>query len=282
MLTIHLAVEPAFRLLEVQETFTFDRVVEHLDEFIPSAEHVRLWWFPSSGSIRVSTSNRTREPPRPAGSWLWGSLFGYHVIQFFLFLGRYLTCLNPLIGKFASWLVRDKSIGIDDGHRIFNVDCKYPQHTTEWAIPIEQSRSCLRELRAWLDEEHADPDGLRPHFPIEIRFSAADDIWLSPSSDYPTCWIGIVQYKPYGFNVPYKKLFERFEAILMRHHGRPHWAKAHQLRPDSLRKLYPRFDDFIRVLEDYDPSGLFRNPYIQRHLFDESGLKFDGRVFKEL
>lgn len=45
------------------------------------------------------------------------------------------------------------------------------------------------------DDELADPHGLRPHFPIEIRFSAADDIWLSPSSGQPACWIGIVQYK---------------------------------------------------------------------------------------
>jgi L-gulonolactone oxidase len=45
------------------------------------------------------------------------------------------------------------------------------------------------------DEEHDDPAGLRVHFPIEIRFTAADDIWLSPSYGQVSCWIGIVQYK---------------------------------------------------------------------------------------
>lgn len=53
----------------------------------------------------------------------------------------------------------------------------------------------MYELRAWLDEELADPHGLRPHFPIEVRFSDVDDIWLSPSTGQKTCWIGIVQYK---------------------------------------------------------------------------------------
>ena len=43
--------------------------------------------------------------------------------------------------------------------------------------------------------ELADPHGLRPHFPVEIRFTDADDIWLSPSSGARTCWIGIIQYK---------------------------------------------------------------------------------------
>ena len=80
--------------------------------------------------------------------------------------------------------------------------------------------------------------------------------------------------------MPYKKLFERFESILLRHRGRPHWAKAHRLRPDALRALYPRFDDFVRVIEDVDPRGMFRNEYVQRHVFGRGGPRFDGRVFK--
>lgn len=72
---------------------------------------------------------------------------------------------------------------------------KYPQHTTEWAVPYENTRRCLHDLHSWLAQEFADPNGLRPHFPIEIRFSGGDDIWLSPSNGQPTCWIGIVQYK---------------------------------------------------------------------------------------
>jgi len=80
--------------------------------------------------------------------------------------------------------------------------------------------------------------------------------------------------------VPYRVLFERFEAILMRHGGRPHWAKAHHLRPDTLRVLYPRFDDFVALLETVDPTGLFRNEYVSRHIFGHTGPQFDARVFK--
>lgn len=86
--------------------------------------------------------------------------------------------------------------------------------------------------------------------------------------------------RPYGFAMPYRKLFERFESICARYEGRPHWAKAHQLRPDTLRSLYPRFDDFVKVLEDVDSRGLFRNEYVQRHIFGRTGPEFDRRVFK--
>jgi L-gulonolactone oxidase len=62
-------------------------------------------------------------------------------------------------------------------------------------VPYSEAQNCLRELRDWLMDEYRDKNGLRPHFPIEIRFSAADDIPLSPSNGQVTCWIGIIQYK---------------------------------------------------------------------------------------
>ena len=64
---------------------------------------------------------------------------------------------------------------------------------------------------------------------------------------------------------------------MSRYQGRPHWAKAHRLQPDDLRTLYPRFDDFIRVLQQYDPHGMFRNEYIQRHIL---GRPISERIFK--
>ncbi|PPQ68980.1 hypothetical protein CVT25_009165 [Psilocybe cyanescens] len=278
ILSIQLEVEPAYRLKELQQSLPFDDVVQNLDKIAHSAEHVRLWWYPSNGTIRCSYANRTDEPKKPAGSWWWHTLMGYHVVQLFLFLGRYFLFLNTWVANFACWLSSGDTVGIDDSYKIFNVDCRYPQHTTEWAIPYENTLACLRELRDYLDKEYQDPDGIRPHFPIEIRFSASDDIWLSPSSGQRTCWIGIVQYKPYGFNVPYRKLFQAYEDIVVQHHGRPHWAKAHRLRPDSLRTLYPRFDDFRRIMEKVDPSGIFRNDYVERHIL---GKPLDPRVYKE-
>jgi len=207
-------------------------------------------------------------------------LIGYHVIQWLLFLGIFIPPLNIWIGRFSSWLVRDKTLSVDDSLNVFNIDCKYRQYTIEWAVPYSFANCCLRELRDWFDSEFIDPHGLRPHCCLEIRFSDADDIWLSPSYGQKTCWIGIVQYKPYGFNVPYRQLFQRFESIMIRYGARPHWAKAHGLRPDALSLLYPRFKSFLEVLNDVDPEGVFRNEYVSRHLFGATGARFSERIFK--
>ncbi|KAI0351627.1 L-gulonolactone/D-arabinono-1,4-lactone oxidase [Trametes cingulata] len=282
ILEITLDVEPAFRLKEVQETHSFDDVVGNLDSVAHAAEHVRLWWFPQADVVRVSSSNRTTEPRNPVGTWLWHSLVGFHLLQFLLFLGRYVPSLNLFIGRFMAWLVRDRTVTVDDSHRVFNIDCKYPQYTTEWAVSYDHAEACLRGVRTWLQREFADPSGLRPHSSIEIRFSAPDDIWLSPSNGQRTCWIGLVQFKPYGLNVPYRKLFAHFEEIMIKYGGKPHWAKTHPLGPDALRALYPRFDEFVGVLNEVDPKGIFRNPYVQRHIFGMQGAEYGARVFKKL
>jgi L-gulonolactone oxidase len=72
---------------------------------------------------------------------------------------------------------------------------KFPQYTYEGAVPVVQAQNCLRSLSSWLETEYADPNGLRHHFPIEIRLVERDDIWLSPSYGQRMCYIGIIQYK---------------------------------------------------------------------------------------
>ncbi|KAF9529067.1 gulonolactone oxidase Lgo1 [Crepidotus variabilis] len=266
ILSAQLEVEPAFRLREVQRTLPFEEITDNLDDHVNRAEHVRFWWFPTKDRIRASYSNRTAEPKSPAGSWWWHTFLGHHVVQILLFIARYISNLNSWVANFACWLVSAETVGIDDSLKIFNVDCRYPQYTTEWAIPYENTRACLLEFREYLHKEYANPHGLRPHFPVEIRFTAEDDIWLSPSFGRKTCWIGIVQYKPFGLTVPYRKLFSAFERIVQRHSGRPHWAKAHPFTPAKLREVYPHFNDFQRVMKTVDPRGVWRNEYVERHL----------------
>ncbi|KAJ7151809.1 D-arabinono-1,4-lactone oxidase-domain-containing protein [Mycena crocata] len=277
ILSVQLEVERAFRLKDEQFSRTFEDFVHNLDTLVRSAEHVRFWWIAATHTVKCSVVNRTREAKLPPIPWFWSSLLAFHVVQFFLFVGRMFPYVNTLTGRFVAWLSSKPVTLIDDSHTIFNVECRYPQHTTEWAIPFENAPRCLRELHDWMDGEAADPNGIRPHFPFEIRFSAADDIWLSPSYGQETCWIGIAQYKPYGLNVPYRRFFAGFEAIVARHGGRPHWAKAHHFAPDTLRRLYPHFDDFVRVIGEVDPQGVFRNEYVQRHVL---GQPVGERVFK--
>jgi hypothetical protein len=128
------------------------------------------------------------------------------VTQFLLLLSRYFSWLAPLVGKWAWWLAEGNSEVVDEGYKVLNFDClvsvfarynscQFPQYALEWAIDAEEAKPCLAAMKVWLEKEAADPNGLRVHFPIEIRWSAADDIFLSPAYGRETCWIGVVTYR---------------------------------------------------------------------------------------
>ena len=135
----------------------------------------------------------------------------------------------------------------------------------------------------WLAEEEALTGGERVHFPVEIRFADGDGIWMSHCQGRKTCFIGLTMYRPYNRPVRYRKLYSKFETLMRHYAGRPHWAKAHTCGPSELRKLYPHMDDYLQVLDKVDPQGVFRNPYIRRHLLghltdDASTRRFKSRL----
>ena len=181
---------------------------------------------------------------------------------------------RPLSANNPVW----SQVGRSD--RIFNMDCLFPQYTDEWAIPFSRAAAAIRAMRDWLDEEEAASDGDRIHFPVEIRFTDADGIWLSHAQGRKTCYIGIVQYRPYNQPVRYRQLFAKFETLMRHYSGRPHWAKAHSCSPTELSRLYPHWSDFLATRQRYDPDEVFVNPYVGRHLLGRIGDGVDTRVFK--
>ena len=56
-----------------------------------------------------------------------------------------------------------------------------------------------------------------------------------------------------------------FEAALAPFGARPHWGKVFSTPPDVVRGLYPRYDDFVDLLQRYDPAGKFRNEFTDRY-----------------
>ena len=70
-----------------------------------------------------------------------------------------------------------------------------PQYTYEGAVPYERTGECLTALEEWTTKELNDPKGLRSHFPIEVRYTEKDDIWLSPTYGSRGTYIGAIQYR---------------------------------------------------------------------------------------
>ncbi|KZO97469.1 L-gulonolactone/D-arabinono-1,4-lactone oxidase [Calocera viscosa TUFC12733] len=271
ILAAKVQLETSIRLRESRQKLPFAAVVPELDSVAGRSEHTRVWWNPLSDTAMVMLANRTLDPAKPLkGSFFWGTFVGHWLVEFLLYVSLAVPSITPAIGRLAASLDPPSAVVTDDSYNIFNLDCLFRQYTAEGALPSENVTATLTELRAFLLAQQKDPHGLRAHFPIGVRFAKAGDIWLSPGYGRQTCWIGIVMYKPYGYDVPWRKWFDALEALMLSHSGRPHWAKLHPLTPQQLSAMYPKFGAFRLLLEDVDPTGVFRNEYVTRHVFGEA------------
>ena len=127
----------------------------------------------------------------------------------------------------------------------------------EYGIPREAGAEAVRRVLDVIDRR-----GFAVGFPLEVRFVAADDAYLSPSNGRDTCYIAVHMYKGMEW-YPY---FQAVESIMRDYGGRPHWGKRHFQSAATLAPLYPEWDGFQGVRARLDPDGVFANEYTDRVL----------------
>lgn len=128
---------------------------------------------------------------------------------------------------------------------------------TEYLLPRTSAVAALREVRAMADE-------IAPLLLVtEIREVASDDLWLSGA--FQTDAVGI-HFTWLPEQAAVDSLLPRIEDRLLPLSARPHWGKRFHAGYDLLEPLYPRLDDFRRLVAVHDPRAVFRNAYLAEKL----------------
>ncbi len=122
----------------------------------------------------------------------------------------------------------------------------------EYHLPRDEGLKALRQVIAKMDRRKS------AFFPMEIRFIASDDAWLSPFNREPKLSIAIHA----AVDEPFDYFFSEFEPIFLAHGGRPHWGKWHSLKRIDFEMLYPEFRQFADLRAELDPNGKFLNPHL--------------------
>ncbi|MDH4145903.1 MAG: FAD-binding protein [Acidimicrobiia bacterium] len=106
---------------------------------------------------------------------------------------------------------------------------------------------------------------LRPVlFVSEVRTMTGDDLWLSTAYGEDTVAIHFNWIKDAA---GVAALLPDLEAALEPFEARPHWGKLFAMDGATLRSRYPRLGDFVELAREFDPSGRFRNAYLDRTVF---------------
>jgi xylitol oxidase len=129
---------------------------------------------------------------------------------------------------------------------------------SEYFVPRDKGYSAILAVEQLRDQ-------ITPHlFITEFRTIAADDLWNSPCYQRPSMTIHFT-WKPEWPEV--KKVLPLIEEKLAPFGGRPHWAKLFTMQPSHLRAQYARMHDYQALLAQYDPTGKFRNEFINTNIY---------------
>jgi L-gulono-1,4-lactone dehydrogenase len=258
---VTLQCEPAFHLRAEEGALPIDETMARLDELVEENEHFEFWWFPYTDVALTRRNNRlpTGADPSPLGRFrgyfedelLANRVLGLAWRTARRFPNRVAT-INRLVTRAAS--ARSYS---DRSHRVFASARRNRFVEMEYAVPREAVRDLLRAVMGLFDRLD-----LPVPIPVEVRFAAADDIWLSTAYERASAYLAVHQV----VGIPYERYFREVEAIMSGVGGRPHWGKLHFLHAEDLRQRYPRFDQFVRLRNELDPEGTFANRYLDRVL----------------
>ena len=255
---------PAFVLHAVERPEPLGEVLDALDERVAAADHFEFYWFPHTD--RGDDQDATPACPRarrgircrPSASGSTTSLVGSGLHQVACSVGERCPRHRPADQPARPCRLWGDREFTDVSHARVR-DAARRCASARWSTPCRprtcgpRSRRCARSI---------DERGWRIAFPVEVRFAAADDLWLSTAHGRASGYIAVHRY----WREDPTEYFEAVEQIMLAFGGRPHWGKMHTLDAAILRERYPRFDDFVALRDRLDPERMFQNRYLERVL----------------
>ncbi|MDP1744242.1 MAG: D-arabinono-1,4-lactone oxidase [Bacteroidota bacterium] len=253
---IKLQLVPAYKLKYVKGKTSLDECLNNLEKYKNENRNFEFYWFPHTNIIQTKTLNITEEEPMKSSFMKY---FNDMVLENGAFkvlseLCRLFPSLCKRVSKISAAAV---STGVDINYstKIYATPRLVKFQEMEYNLPAEKAVEALNEMRECINAAN-----FKVHFPIEVRFVKADDMYLSPAYQRDSVYIAVHMYK----GMEYKTYFDAMETIFKKYNGRPHWGKMHTRTAKELSQLYPMWNKFQEVRNQLDPNGLFMNDYLKK------------------
>src|SRR4051812_45988579 len=212
---ITLRCQPLYTLRRTDERRAIGETLDRLEELATTRERFEFFSFPYSHWALWRTTERTDDPPDPpsaAGRFLEDIVFENGALGLLCRIGRLAPGLIPSIDRLMGRLAGGAS-RTDRSHRIYANPRMVRFTEMEYAIPREHGAEAVRRVFDLVERRR-----LHVLFPLEVRFGAADDAFLSPGGGRQSCYIAVHVYR----GMEFETYFRAVEAIMRDYDGRPH------------------------------------------------------------
>lgn len=246
---ITLKTPPAYRLEEHQWTLGFDEAIDFVDRHKDDFRNIELFGFPLGGTAIIKTMSLTDNQQDLNLDQDDNNDLLESVSQLCMHAGW----LTPMMQKAVTLFVPEQRRR-GPAHRLYASRRTVLFNEMEYTVPADRGVDGLHAVaNAFRDND------INVFFPIEYRYTAADNTLLSMFSDRPGASISVHQY----YKQDYRPVFDIVEPLLLDLGGRPHWGKLHSLGAGQLRSLYPGFDTFLAARKKLDPHGRLLNAHLR-------------------
>jgi L-gulonolactone oxidase len=245
---------PAFVLRAQERPAPLAEVLDGLDEYVASNDHFEFFWLPYSQRTLVKSNNVAPVDDAPLSRvrrWFDDDFVQNTAFGGVVRLARAVPSLTPALLRTSSRLLSARVYTGRSDH-VFITSRRVRFVEMEYGLPREALPEAFAGVRRVIE---ALP--FKVAFPVEVRFTAPDDIWLSHGYGRQNAYIAIHQF----IGMPYEPYFRAVEAVCAPLGGRPHWGKLHYRSAADLAPAYPRFADFLGVRDRVDPQRVFANAY---------------------
>lgn len=248
--SVTLAVEPTFEV--AQDVFVdlpFDEVVEHLDEVMGTTDSVSPFTTWQSDTFHQVWCKRRIGESSDTPTQLLDAERATSTVH--MVNGVSAAACTEQHGAAGPWHERLPHFRLDFTPSVG------AELQTEYFVDRDDGPSALRAVRDVADL-------LAPLIQVtEIRSIAMDDLWLSPAFGRDSLALHFTWHPD---QAAVMAVLPELESVLADFGPRPHWGKLTAMSPDDVRSAYSRFDDFAALVGEFDPTGTFRNSYLERLL----------------
>jgi len=250
---ITMQMRDAYYLKERSEMLPIDEAFEKMEQLRLAKRHFEAYGLPHANHILLIEFDEVTKQESDAHQGVAASGDAYKT---FRALADVIDTLPFLRGAVMS--IAPRTVGVEErygqwNHIFGNVrDLRFNE--MEYTVPAEDGLACFREVLNTIKEKDIDII-----FPIEYRYVAEDDIWLSQFYKRPGAAISVHNFH----DKPYLPYFAEMEAIFDRYQGRPHWGKLHTKTEKEFSALYPQWQAFKKLRQRLDPERRFINKHLE-------------------
>jgi FAD-linked oxidoreductase len=259
-LEVTLKCVPAHDLEYVAWPLKYGEAIDQVDKLLAENQHVRLYWFAGTDIVQVMTMNPTTKPRTHVNrieQFFKDVVLDTDLLSILQHVGWFFPGLVGPFNEFSAKVGFVREERVDRSDHILTIPMPPRHDEMEYALPVAETKRIMAELPKLIEDSHG-----KVNLPIEYRFVAADQNLLSPAYGRDTVYVGAYTFGE-KFAMP---LFATCEPYFKGLGGRPHWGKRFNLTVDEIKKMYPGYEQFVKLREEMDPKGVFSNQ-LTRALF---------------